>query len=111
MMSQQQNKPRSSHRLWQGGRFHQEDTDPLSGFANIMDVMLVFALGLLIALISQNETLQQHFSLTDVEVTAQQELVELPDSMQGKGDARQGMENVGTVYRDAKTGKLILVGQ
>lgn len=100
------NKPRR----WQGGRFYQEDTDPLSGFANIMDVMLVFALGLLIALITQSQELREHFSLQAVEVTSGQELVELPQSMQGQGGSQQGMESVGMVYRDAKTGKLILIG-
>lgn len=106
-------KPRSSAsgRLRPGGRFQQEDTDPLSGFANIMDVMLVFALGLLIALIAQNQELRQHFKLEPVEVSTGQELVELPESLQGQAASSQGMESVGTVYRDAKTGKLILIGQ
>ncbi|MBA55406.1 MAG: hypothetical protein CMK89_13205 [Pseudomonadales bacterium] len=101
----------NSRRLLQGRRFHQEDTDPLSGFANIMDVMLVFALGLLIALIAQSKELRQHFNLEPVEVRTGKELVELPDSLQGQGGSDQGMESVGTVYRDAKTGKLILIGQ
>ena len=39
-----------------------------------------------------------------------QELAELPEGMSGK-EAGAGMEPVGQVYRDPKTGKLILVGQ
>jgi len=97
--------------LLNNGRFQLEDTDPLSGFANIMDVMLVFALGLLIALITQSQELRQHFSLEPVEVTTGKELLELPDNFSGQGAAAQGMESVGTVYRDAKTGKLILIDQ
>tara|TARA_R110002049_G_scaffold53696_2_gene149832 strand:- start:166 stop:492 length:327 start_codon:yes stop_codon:yes gene_type:complete len=96
---------------WEGGRFHTEDQDPLTGFANIMDVMLVFALGLIVALISQSEEMRTHFASQGVTVEQGKELVDVPDSvkqqMQG-GD--NGMESVGTVYRDPKTGKLILVG-
>ncbi len=110
-MSEVEQRSSGRSRLLQGGRFQQEDTDPLSGFANIMDVMLVFALGLLIALITQSQELRQHFNLEQVEVSAGKELVELPDSLQGQGASDQGMESVGTVYRDAKTGKLILIGQ
>ena len=103
--------PAAKRQLLNGGRFQQEDTDPLSGFANIMDVVLVFALGLLIALITQSQELRQHFSLEPVEVTTGKELLELPDTLSGQGSAAQGMESVGTVYRDAKTGKLILIDQ
>ncbi|MDC0610615.1 DUF2149 domain-containing protein [Vibrio sp.] len=102
---------KTTKRLMHGGRFQNEDTDPLTGFANIMDVMLVFALGLLVALISQSKDIQQHFNLTEIEVDNSEELIDLPQSINGqKGDAN-GMESVGTVYRDAKTGKLILIGQ
>ncbi|MFD2014687.1 hypothetical protein ACFSJQ_00040 [Vibrio olivae] len=61
-------KPQSTHnhpprlRLLKGGRFSHQETDPLSGFANIMDVMLVFALGLMIALIAQSDDLKRHFT-------------------------------------------------
>ena len=68
-------------------------------------------MGLLIALITQSQELRQHFSLEPVEVTTGKELLELPDTLSGQGSAAQGMESVGTVYRDAKTGKLILIDQ
>lgn len=100
---------------WQSGHFSDEDTDPLAGFANIMDVMLVFALGLMLALISQSRELRQHFSLPEkpeqgVRVKAGKELNHAPESMQKMIDGNnQGMEAVGQVYRDPKTGKLILI--
>ncbi len=97
-------------RLLNGGRFQQQETDPLSGFANLMDVMLVFALGLMIALLSQSDDLKRHFALTDVEVSTSDELVELPTQGNSQGKAAQGMESVGTVYRDPTSGKLILIG-
>jgi len=97
---------------WQQGRFAEQDSDPLTGFANIMDVMLVFALGLMLALFSQSQDLRQHFQLEQsTTVTAGKELTEAPQSIKNalQGQA-EGMESLGQVYRDPKTGKLILVG-
>ena len=48
---------------WQSQQFIEQDSDPLAGFANIMDVMLVFALGVILALVSQSQDLQEHFEL------------------------------------------------
>ena len=48
---------------WQSQQFIEHDSDPLAGFANIMDVMLVFALGLLIVIIDQSPPLREHFKL------------------------------------------------
>jgi len=105
------NRKSRKARPWESRRFQSDDQDPLSGFANIMDVMLVFALGLIVALISQNEDMKTHFSSQGVTVEKGKELVEMPDSMKQQmqgGD--NGMQSVGKVYRDPKTGKLILVG-
>ncbi len=97
---------------WQSGTFAEGDADPMLGFANIMDVMLVFALGLMLALISQSQELRQHFKLEQkTVVTTGKELAEPPESvkemLRNQGD---GMESLGQVYRDPTTGKLILVG-
>lgn len=87
--------------------------DPLAGFANIMDIMLVFALGLILALIAQNEEMRRHFQLQQAqttEVKPGKELVEAPQSINEaiNGDGT-GMKPLGKVYRDPDTGKLILV--
>lgn len=98
---------------WERGHFSEADTDPLSGFANIMDVMLVFALGLLITLITQSQELRSHFQLEDaVDIRQGRELAEPPDALgqQLEGGA-EGMESLGQVYRDPETGKLILIGR
>lgn len=98
---------------WRQRRFAGDDTDPLSGFANIMDVMLVFALGLLIVIIDQSPSLREHFQLDKpVELHEGKELAEPPTSLKNavNGDD-SGMESLGQVYRDPKTGKLILIGQ
>lgn len=98
---------------WQQGRFTGEETDPLSGFANIMDVMLVFALGLLIVVIDQSPPLREHFKL-DKPVALQEgkELAAPPESLkQAVSGDNSGMESLGQVYRDPATGKLILIGR
>lgn len=100
---------------WQQSRFAEEHSDPLSGFANIMDVMLVFAVGLMLALVSQSESLQAHFELTDSKttpVTTGKELTEVPQSIQQQLGTTQGdFQSLGQVYQDPQTGKLILIQQ
>ncbi|MEM1114780.1 MAG: DUF2149 domain-containing protein [Pseudomonadota bacterium] len=98
---------------WQSGPFSDGDADPMLGFANIMDVMLVFALGLMLALISQSQELRAHFKLDrNTVIETGRELVETPESIQKMIDSGgEGMESLGQVYRDPKTGKLILIGE
>jgi len=100
---------------WQSNHFVEQDNDPLAGFANIMDVMLVFALGLMLALVAQSRELQEHLSIepalkNKVEITTGNELIEAPESidkaLNGKAN---GMQSLGQVYKDPKTGKLILI--
>lgn len=98
---------------WQRGHFSAADTDPLSGFANIMDVMLVFALGLMIALISQSQELRQHFKLEDaIDISQGRELAQPPESIRKAIEGgSEGMESLGQVYRDPETGRLILISR
>ena len=94
---------------WQ--KYSHSDDDPLTGFVNIMDVMLVFALGLMLTLISQSRELKEYFKLEQaIEVEAGSELVESPEVLQKlQRSGQAGMESLGQVYRDPKTGKLILI--
>jgi len=105
---------------WQSSQFAEQDTDPLASFANIMDVMLVFALGLMLALVAQSQELQERLSIESnkietsqkktIEVTTGNELVETPDSLSKAVNGQtNGMESLGQVYKDPKTGKLILI--
>ncbi|PKF57902.1 hypothetical protein CW748_05120 [Alteromonadales bacterium alter-6D02] len=100
---------------WQSSHFDEQDNDPLAGFANIMDVMLVFALGLMLALVAQSQELRAHLSIEPepgqkTEVTTGSELVNAPESLnQALSGQANGMESLGQVYKDPKTGKLILI--
>lgn len=84
-----------------------EDADPMAVMGNLVDVMLVFACGLIAALLAQSPDLQQALQPKMQDITRGRELPQLPDAA-GEGGA--GLESVGTVFRDPETGKLILIG-
>jgi hypothetical protein len=88
-------------------RFDGESEEPLGPLANLVDIMLVFAAGLIAALFASEEQLQSHLEQRRQVVEQGRELPEVP---QGVGEAGQGFESLGQVYRDPKTGKLILIG-
>lgn len=93
-------------RRWGSARFDETPEDPQASLVNLVDIMLVFICGLIVALVSA----QPQFAGGEQLVEQGKELAELPEGMQGEA-AGEGMEPVGQVYRDPKTGKLILVGQ
>ena len=68
---------------------------------NLMDLMLVFAVGLIAALASFNG---QPIIVQDVDMGP--ELPEMPASADADGE---GLEAVGQVYRDPETGKLFII--
>ncbi len=108
-----------SRRLKQS-RLRENETDPLSGVANLLDIMLVFACGLMVALVLSwnlqsiiftKMSLQQKQMLLQsiqkiINVEQGKELKEIPQIEKGGGS---GYQEMGTVYRDAKTGKLIMI--
>jgi hypothetical protein len=99
-------------RRWSSARFDETPEDPQASLVNLVDIMLVFICGLIVALVSA----QPQFVVSTSEQGQQQvveqgrELAEMPAGMRGQA-AGAGMEPIGQVYRDPQTGKLILVGQ
>lgn len=102
-------------RRWRHSRFEGNDDEPLGPMANLLDLMLVFACGLIAALISMSSQLQEHFQAeakqADHALTELQSMKELPQLPEGMQGGAEGYESVGQVYRDPKTGKLIMIGQ
>jgi len=105
----------SRARKWQSNRFDQQDEEPLGPLANLLDLMLVFACGLIAALISLNKNVDAHFEAskdathqTTQFVRKGRELPSLPSQGESVGN---GYEAIGEVYKDPKTGKLILIGK
>lgn len=101
-------------------RASDDDIDPMAGTTNLVDAMLVLALGFLIFVViswnmqsvifsdmSQDQKQAVMESMKQVsEVTQGQELNDTPDTSQNSG---QGFTELGKVYKDPSSGKLIMV--
>ena len=97
-----------------------DDIDPMAGTTNLVDAMLVLALGFLIFVViswnmqsvifsdmSQDQKQAVMESMKQVsEVTQGQELNDTPDTSQSSG---QGFTELGKVYKDPSSGILIMV--
>lgn len=89
-----------------GGAYGVEE-DPMASMGNLMDVMLVFACGLMIALIARYNV---DFSPVDPqEGTVEKLESDLEAIEQGTMDSDSSFTEVGTVYRDVETGELYVV--
>lgn len=83
-------------------RFDHDNEDPRASLVNLVDVMLVFACGLLAALTAGGQTAFKK----PQEVVQGREIQAPPISTQNLGS---GYEAIGQVYRDPKSGKLLLI--
>ena len=90
------------------------EEDPMAGTSNLVDAMLVIAVGFLVfviiswnmqAMIDPNQPVQEQMQQA-TEVDQGQQLNETPDTSNSSG---QGYTEMGKVYKDPTTGKLIMV--
>ena len=104
------------------GKFlNQGEEDPMAGTSNLVDAMLVIAVGLLVFLViswnmqnivfNENMDEQQRQKVRNAiqevsQLDQGQELNETPDISRSSGS---GYTEMGKVYRDSDTGKLIMV--
>ena len=89
-----------------GGEVVREDVDPMSGTTNLVDAMLVFACGLLLALVVRYNV-PINDDLTEAVQTGDMTQIENPEELtDSKDDGGKGYEEMGIVYRDPETGKL-----
>lgn len=86
-------------------RFEVGDDDPMGPLANLADIMLVFAVGLMIALAAAGDGVRA--LQAGVEIEHGRELPEIPA---GAGQTGSGYEAVGQVYRDRESGRMVLIG-
>ena len=98
----------------------QDDINPMTGVANIVDAMLVFACGLIVMLVLSWNLQNMIFEDTSpeerrrmmevikkaVKIEKGKEIKTPPPLVSGSGE---GYEEMGVVYKDPETGKLILV--
>lgn len=84
-----------------------EEVNPMEGIANLVDVMLVFACGLMVSIILYwkidiNQNVQTITQDNLREVGNLQEAVQ-------NGSLKDSYEDKGTVYQDPETGKMYVV--
>jgi len=93
--------------------FSTQDDEPLGPLANLVDIILVFACGLIAALVSISPNLQEHFNVNQEiqDINKGKELVDVPKSLKESLKSKEGYEAVGQVYKDPKTGKFILISK
>jgi hypothetical protein len=102
---------------WRTSQFDNQEQEPLGPLANLIDIMLVFSCGLIAALVAVSPELKQHFQINKKDSTAQvqavssvgKELTSAPEALKNKLQSQTGYQSMGQVYRDPKTGKLILI--
>lgn len=91
------------------------EEDPMAGTSNLVDAMLVIAVGFLVfviiswnmqAMIDPDQNIQEQMQKQVSEVDQGQQLNETPDTSNSSG---QGYTEMGKVYKDPTTGKLIMV--
>lgn len=97
-------QPRKRLRLYSklDARFDDHDEDPRASLVNLVDVMLVFACGLLAALAAGSQAV-----LKAPQPVEKGQEIERPAV--GAQQAGNGYDRVGEVFRDPKTGKLVLI--
>lgn len=91
-----------------GGRLRSKDeADPMASVANIADIMLVFACGLMMALVTVwNIDFTPLSELQDKQLEAIDTPEDMPEDMTDAGNA---YVEKGMVYQDPKTGKYYMV--
>ena len=84
-----------------------EDVDPMSSMGNMGDIMLVFACGLMVALVvAWNVDLGKFQEMEMEQEIAQDDIEQITEQLYGEGGA---FVERGTVYQDPTTGKYYLV--
>lgn len=89
-------------RDWRRSRFDDPEDEPLGPLSNLVDIMLVFACGLIAALAAQQAETAQGTR----EIEAGRELPRVP---RGVGEPGSGYQPAGRVYRDPESGRMILI--
>lgn len=104
MNTDQHSMPRNRLRLYSklDARFDDHNEDPRASLVNLVDVMLVFACGLLAALAAGSQS-----SLSVPKPVEKGQEIERPAA--GSTQSGSGYDRVGEVFRDPKTGKLVLI--
>ena len=84
-----------------------DEVDPMSSMGNMADVMLVFACGLMVALVmAWNVDLAQFQEVKTDQELSKDQVTEMTEQLYGEGNA---FVEKGKVYQDPQTGQYYLV--
>lgn len=81
--------------------------DPVGSLDNLLDLMLVFAVGLIVALVAADGQFARSGKRPE-QVEKARELPEVPEGIEAEG---RGYRPVGRVFRDPESGKMYLVDE
>lgn len=100
-------------RLKKSGRlrveYKDDDFSPMEGVGNMADAMLVFACGILLALIiSWNVDISEYGEINSQNVN-KYEVNSIDEAETETIDPAEGLEEMGKVYRDPDTGKYYVI--
>jgi len=97
-------RPKHERPQYRRSRFDVTDEDPMGPLANMADIMLVFAVGLMVAL-----------AASDAATTpcnpgwTWKPAAKCPSFPKGAGESGEGFQPMGQVYQDPETGRMILI--
>lgn len=90
-------------------KYRDDDFSPMEGVGNMADAMLVFACGILLALIiSWNVEISERGEINR-DAGLKYEVEGIGDEATEAVDPAEGLEEMGTVYRDPDTGKYYVI--
>lgn len=88
------------------------ETDPMASLVNMVDIMLVLAVGFLILAISATgmaDMSQQSAQAPQQEVVDVSQGQEVPNNIENDSSSGSGYSRVGSVYKDPESGKLVMI--
>lgn len=89
-----------------------EDFSPMEGVGNMADAMLVFACGLILALIlSWNVNVSETGEISQGGANATYEINGMDGTVTQEIDANTNLQEMGTVYMDPETGKYYVMAE
>ena len=90
-------------------KYRDDDFSPMEGVGNMADAMLVFACGILLALIiSWNVEISERGEINR-DAGIKYEVDGIGQEATETVDPAEGLEEMGTVYRDPETGKYYVI--
>lgn len=101
---------RSIRRYKRRNRYNDsEDVNPMNFISNLSDVMLILAVGIMLALVIHWEVELKSGDTEEADVSSQDAVSFSEDDLENLEELPEEMEQIGNVYYDPATGKYYIV--